>query len=81
MAYFSRVYILHDGTAGGYLHSHKASYETGSKQQQITLYPFRDENNWWTILPPLDENNGTLVQRPIDGFVRLKHNDIIRLGT
>jgi dolichyl-phosphate-mannose-protein mannosyltransferase len=35
------VYLRHDGSNGGYLHSHKSDYQTGSKQQQITCYPFR----------------------------------------
>ncbi|KAI9813513.1 MAG: hypothetical protein M1832_006311 [Thelocarpon impressellum] len=41
----SRVSIRHHNTQGGYLHSHSHMYPTGSKQQQITLYPHKDENN------------------------------------
>ena len=41
----SRVSIRHYNTQGGYLHSHAHQYPTGSKQQQITLYPHKDENN------------------------------------
>ncbi|KAH2979377.1 hypothetical protein KXV25_003812 [Aspergillus fumigatus] len=41
----SRVSIRHLNTQGGYLHSHAHMYPTGSKQQQITLYPHKDENN------------------------------------
>lgn len=43
----SRVSIRHHNTHGGYLHSHNHMYPTGSKQQQITLYPHKDENNVW----------------------------------
>ncbi|KAF2787032.1 glycosyltransferase family 39 protein [Melanomma pulvis-pyrius CBS 109.77] len=45
VAYGSRVSLRHHNTQGGYLHSHAHMYPTGSKQQQITLYPHKDENN------------------------------------
>ncbi|KPV74430.1 glycosyltransferase family 39 protein [Rhodotorula graminis WP1] len=46
----SRLSIRHVHTQGGYLHSHPATYPGGSKQQQITLYPHRDDNNIWLVL-------------------------------
>ncbi|KAG5950612.1 hypothetical protein E4U53_004755 [Claviceps sorghi] len=45
----SRVSIRHVNTQGGYLHSHPLMYPTGSKQQQITLYPHKDNNNIWLL--------------------------------
>ncbi|KAG5993392.1 hypothetical protein E4U43_003514, partial [Claviceps pusilla] len=45
----SRVTIRHVNTQGGYLHSHPLMYPTGSKQQQITLYPHKDSNNFWLL--------------------------------
>ena len=45
----SRVSFRHHNTHGGYLHSHNHMYPTGSKQQQITLYPHKDENNVWLL--------------------------------
>ncbi|KAK4539893.1 hypothetical protein LTR36_010287 [Oleoguttula mirabilis] len=45
VAFGSRVSLRHHNTQGGYLHSHTHMYPTGSKQQQITLYPHKDENN------------------------------------
>ncbi|KAI5295292.1 hypothetical protein KEM52_001811 [Ascosphaera acerosa] len=53
----SRVTIRHVNTQGGYLHSHADMYPEGSKQQQITLYPHKDENNIWVLenqTQPLD---------------------------
>ena len=53
----SRVSIRHHNTQGGYLHSHNHMYPTGSKQQQITLYPHKDDNNVWLLenqTQPLD---------------------------
>ncbi|KAG8406383.1 Dolichyl-phosphate-mannose--protein mannosyltransferase 1 [Metarhizium acridum] len=49
VAFGSRVTIRHVNTQGGYLHSHPLMYPTGSKQQQITLYPHKDENNIWLL--------------------------------
>ncbi|KAJ6178439.1 hypothetical protein N7519_008900 [Penicillium mononematosum] len=45
VSFGSRVSLRHQNTQGGYLHSHPHMYPTGSKQQQITLYPHKDENN------------------------------------
>jgi len=45
----SRVSLRHHNTHGGYLHSHSHMYPEGSKQQQITLYPHKDENNAWLL--------------------------------
>lgn len=47
VAFGARVSIRHHNTQGGYLHSHNSMYPGGSKQQQITLYPHKDENNIW----------------------------------
>ncbi|KAJ9113820.1 hypothetical protein QFC19_000013 [Naganishia cerealis] len=56
----STISIRHVNTQGGYLHSHTHSYPTGSNQQQITLYPHRDENNNWRVL------NGSSESGPAD---------------
>ncbi|KAH7119820.1 Dolichyl-phosphate-mannose-protein mannosyltransferase-domain-containing protein [Dendryphion nanum] len=58
VAYGSRVSIRHHNTQGGYLHSHSHMYPTGSKQQQITLYPHKDENNIFLL------ENQTLPDAP-----------------
>jgi len=49
IAFGSRITLRHHNTQGGYLHSHSHMYPTGSKQQQITLYPHKDENNVWLL--------------------------------
>ncbi|KAI1493234.1 dolichyl-phosphate-mannose-protein mannosyltransferase 1 [Biscogniauxia mediterranea] len=88
VAFGSRVSIRHVNTQGGYLHSHPLMYPTGSLQQQITLYPHKDDNNMWLIenqTQPLDANgveiNGT---RAWDFPANLTENyvrdgDVIRL--
>ncbi|KAF2862167.1 glycosyltransferase family 39 protein [Piedraia hortae CBS 480.64] len=49
VAFGSRISIRHHNTQGGYLHSHAHMYPGGSKQQQITLYPHKDENNVFVV--------------------------------
>lgn len=53
--YGSKVFIRHVGTTGGYLHSHPHNYPSGSKQQQITLYPYGDDNSWFLVGKPEGE--------------------------
>ncbi|OZJ06225.1 hypothetical protein BZG36_00764 [Bifiguratus adelaidae] len=74
IAYDSKVYIRHVATAGGYLHSHKDTYPTGSNQQQVTLYPHKDDNNWWIIRKYANPENIT-DNTPLKW---VKHNDIVR---
>ncbi|KAK4514369.1 uncharacterized protein ATC70_001962 [Mucor velutinosus] len=49
IAYGSQIVIRHDGTVGGYLHSHRKRFTGGSTQQEVTLYPHIDINNIWTV--------------------------------
>ncbi|KAI5801502.1 dolichyl-phosphate-mannose-protein mannosyltransferase [Peziza echinospora] len=58
VAFGSRVSIRHWNTQGGYLHSHAHMYPTGSKQQQITLYPHKDSNNVWVVENQTNPENG-----------------------
>ncbi|KAG9316967.1 glycosyltransferase family 39 protein [Chiua virens] len=52
----SEVTIRHLNTQGGFLHSHPHNYPGGSGQQQITLYPHRDDNNVWRIFNATVDN-------------------------
>jgi len=86
VAFGSKVSIRHHNTQGGYLHSHNLMYPTGSKQQQITLYPHKDENNVWrleNITQPLDskgENiNGSTAWDTISPPNFIKDGDTIKL--
>ncbi|KAK6454316.1 dolichyl-phosphate-D-mannose:protein O-D-mannosyltransferase [Scheffersomyces xylosifermentans] len=71
----STVTIRHLDTQGGYLHSHEHYYPTGSKQQQITLYPHLDSNNQWFIEPYLNTTvyNETFVPLTNGMKIRLRH--------
>jgi len=71
----SRVTIKNMGFGGGLLHSHAQSYPTGSQQQQVTCYHYRDANNDWVVTPLLHEPTYNESQ-PIRF---LKHGSVIRL--
>ncbi|CAJ2503612.1 Uu.00g110060.m01.CDS01 [Anthostomella pinea] len=88
VAFGSRVSIRHVNTQGGYLHSHPLMYPGGSQQQQITLYPHKDDNNLWLLenqTQPLDFNgeaiNGTDAWDSIKNMTEtyIKNGDVIRL--
>ncbi|KAI1212788.1 glycosyltransferase family 39 protein [Annulohypoxylon truncatum] len=88
VAFGSRVAIRHVNTQGGYLHSHPLMYPTGSQQQQITLYPHKDENNIFLFenqTQPLDANgepiNGTFAWDDVKNITEnyIKDGDVIRL--
>lgn len=59
VGYGSIITLRHYLTKNSFLHSHSHLYPSGSKQQQITMYPHADGNNEWKVLdrrppaPPL----------------------------
>ncbi|KAG2195696.1 hypothetical protein INT47_012917 [Mucor saturninus] len=75
IAFGSKVFIRHVATRGGYLHSHPHNYPTGSKQQQVTLYPHRDDNNWWTITKVKDVNTTDIEYIKDGDIITFKHAD------
>lgn len=86
VVYGSRVTIRHWNTQGGYLHSHPLMYPGGSKQQQVTLYPHKDDNNLWLfenqtqpIGPDGQQINGTKAWDQLPEPIYIKDGDIVRL--
>ncbi|KAK4161459.1 glycosyltransferase [Cladorrhinum sp. PSN259] len=82
----SKVSIRHVNTQGGYLHSHPLMYPTGSKQQQITLYPHKDDNNLWLLenqTQPLGADgqpiNGTNAWYNLPDIPYIQNGAILRL--
>ncbi|KAF8915611.1 hypothetical protein BGZ58_005469, partial [Dissophora ornata] len=73
VAYGATITIRHQGTQGGYLHSHASNYETGSKQQQVTLYPHKDSNNEWIIQKRDGSIPESLEYVKSGDYVRLMH--------
>lgn len=58
VAYGGVVSFKNHRTGGGYLHSHWHLYPegVGARQQQITAYTHKDDNNKWIIHPFPEEN-------------------------
>ncbi|KAF8996828.1 glycosyltransferase family 39 protein [Cyathus striatus] len=77
----STITIRHLNTQGGYLHSHAHNYPTGSKQQQITLYPHRDSNNDWLVTNASSDASAVDIDysSPSTPFTLLPHNSRIKL--
>lgn len=73
VAYGAIVTLKNYKTGGGYLHSHPHLYpkNVGARQQQITTYTHKDDNNKWLIKP---YNKETIPELQI-----LKNGDLIRL--
>lgn len=79
VAYGSVVTLKNHRTGGGYLHSHWHLYPEGegARQQQVTGYTHKDENNRWLVKrydrePSLEAND----QEPVE---LIKNGDLIRL--
>ncbi|KAF2641716.1 PMT-domain-containing protein [Massarina eburnea CBS 473.64] len=85
VAFGSRISLRHWNTQGGYLHSHAHMYPTGSKQQQITLYPHKDENNIWILenqtLPEILDGPKPEGPKAWDnvGPINIMDGDVLRL--
>ena len=70
----------HEGSKGGYLHSHIQTYPAGSKQQQVTCYPHKDNNSDFLVKYPLSFNDANVPEeKPITGFHRITNGAKIRL--
>ncbi|KAI9322252.1 Dolichyl-phosphate-mannose-protein mannosyltransferase-domain-containing protein [Dichotomocladium elegans] len=80
IAYGSKVTIKNYGYGGGLLHSHIQTYPEGSKQQQVTCYHYKDDNNHWVIRPPRHNDGSSNLFEPEDGsVVFIKDGDVVRL--
>lgn len=80
--YGSIIRLRQFKSTGPFLHSHPHMYPEGSKQQQITGYHHRDQNNLWIVRRPMVVNV-TYVADPLPSehkeLVPLRHGDKIRL--
>ncbi|KAJ3352780.1 hypothetical protein HDU91_005976 [Kappamyces sp. JEL0680] len=79
IAFGSNIMFRHEGSKGGYLHSHPHHYPAGSKQQQVTCYPHKDSNSDFLVKYPLDLQGMQPVEKEISGFDRVHHMSTIRL--
>ncbi|XP_014228926.1 protein O-mannosyl-transferase 2 [Trichogramma pretiosum] len=74
LAYGAKVTLKNHRTGGGYLHSHWHLYPegVGARQQQVTTYSHKDDNNFWLIKKYDSED---IPSEP----VLIKHGDLVRL--
>ncbi|XP_063908323.1 protein O-mannosyl-transferase 2 isoform X2 [Zophobas morio] len=75
VAYGALITLKNHRTGGGYLHSHYHLYpeNVGARQQQITTYTHKDDNNKWLIKKyNTEDTSGIVVVRSGD-LVRLEH--------
>ncbi|KAL0089723.1 glycosyltransferase family 39 protein [Phycomyces blakesleeanus] len=74
IAFGSKLTLKNYGYGGGLLHSHVQTFPEGSKQQQVTCYHYKDDNNHWILKHPrgIDIDD----EEPVE-FVR--NGDTIRL--
>ncbi|KAG2217376.1 hypothetical protein INT45_007386 [Circinella minor] len=80
LAYGSKLTIKNYGYGGGLLHSHVQTFPEGSKQQQVTCYHYKDDNNHWVIKAPRLIGDPQEYEPDENGNVRfIKDGDIIRL--
>jgi dolichyl-phosphate-mannose-protein mannosyltransferase len=68
----STVTLRHTGSMGGYLHSHKYKYKTGSRNNQVTVFDYKDFNNEW-VIEPVESFNETDPRIKLDSLVTLRH--------
>ncbi|KAI3406661.2 PMT6 [Candida oxycetoniae] len=77
VAFGSLVTIRSQGLSPNLLHSHSHDYPEGSKEQQVTTYGFKDDNNDFIIEYPkknLDMNQQSEQFIQNADFIRLCHN-------
>ncbi|XP_024938876.1 protein O-mannosyl-transferase 2 isoform X2 [Cephus cinctus] len=74
LAYGASITLKNHRTGGGYLHSHWHLYPegVGARQQQITTYSHKDDNNLW-LVKKFDSD-----EMPSESEL-VKHGDLIRL--
>ncbi|RKP36722.1 glycosyltransferase family 39 protein [Dimargaris cristalligena] len=75
VAFGSTVTLKSNPRGGGLLHSHPHKYPEGSKQQQITCYSHKDDNNNFIILKPHGE-----PEIPEEGIEYIREGSIVRLA-
>ncbi|KAH7107680.1 glycosyltransferase family 39 protein [Auriculariales sp. MPI-PUGE-AT-0066] len=76
-AFGSKITLKNMGFGGGLLHSHVQLFPEGSKQQQVTCYHYKDDNNHFNVIPPWGhaavDPNGPINFLQDGSIIRLQH--------
>ncbi|KAJ2583463.1 Protein O-mannosyltransferase 2 [Coemansia sp. RSA 1836] len=75
VAYGSKITLKSAHPGAGLLHSHADAYPDGSKQQQITGYAHKDQNNDWIV----KKIHGQSFGNTTDTIEFVKDGDVVRL--
>lgn len=77
----SHIRIRQYRPEGGFLHSHAHVYPAGSKQQQVTGYHHRDQNNMWIVRRAFVVNKTYVEEMPDEEseLMPLMHGNELRL--
>ncbi|CCH46523.1 Dolichyl-phosphate-mannose-protein mannosyltransferase 1 [Wickerhamomyces ciferrii] len=78
VTYGSTVTIRHLDSMGGFLHSHPYNYKTGSHNQQVTIFDYKDFNNEW-IIEPHNTVVGQEKRVKNDVVIKLRHKNTGKL--
>ncbi|CAH0392491.1 unnamed protein product [Bemisia tabaci] len=78
LAFGAVITLKNHRTGGGYLHSHWHLYPegVGARQQQITTYTHKDNNNKWIVRRYKED---APVENDIEGIEFVKHGMLVRL--
>eukprot|EP00485_Elphidium_margaritaceum_P010274 CAMPEP_0202702146 /NCGR_PEP_ID=MMETSP1385-20130828/15171_1 /ASSEMBLY_ACC=CAM_ASM_000861 /TAXON_ID=933848 /ORGANISM="Elphidium margaritaceum" /LENGTH=726 /DNA_ID=CAMNT_0049359735 /DNA_START=77 /DNA_END=2257 /DNA_ORIENTATION=- len=76
--YSSRIKLMHVGTRG-VLHSHHSRYPEGSKQQQVTAYSQRDDNDWFMVKRGFSQTPLLSTEHSQSQAQKVKYHDVIQL--
>ncbi|XP_040581656.1 protein O-mannosyl-transferase 2 [Lepeophtheirus salmonis] len=81
VAYGAIITLKNHRTAGGYLHSHFHLYPEGigAKQQQVTSYAHKDDNNRFLVKKWNDESSNEVDKNSDNSIDLLRHGDLVRL--